>query len=147
MDAIVLCGGFGSYLHPGSAERIGLIPPGFAGKAVAIGNAAGNGAGQILQSAHKRDEAARTVARMETVELASNPLFQRALHRRDALLSAAANGKRAAAQGAAPRQTGNARGAASGWDAAPLFQPKERPAPSAAPRAHGCGGSPASSSG
>lgn len=75
MDAIVLCGGFGSYLHPGSAERIGLIPPGFAGKAVAIGNAAGNGAGQILQSAHKRDEAARTVARMETVELASNPYF------------------------------------------------------------------------
>lgn len=75
VDQIVLCGGFGSYLRPASAERMGLIPPGFAKKAVAIGNAAGNGAGQILQSEQKRACAAAIVQQMETVELATNPYF------------------------------------------------------------------------
>lgn len=75
MDQIILCGGFGSYLRPVSAERIGLIPPGFAGKASAIGNAAGNGAGQILQSEQKLASAAAIVQRMETIELATNPYF------------------------------------------------------------------------
>ncbi|MEA4970668.1 MAG: ASKHA domain-containing protein [Candidatus Pelethousia sp.] len=75
IDQIILCGGFGSYLRPASAERIGLIPPDFAKKTVAIGNAAGNGAGQILQSVHKRGEATEIVRRMETVELATNPYF------------------------------------------------------------------------
>ena len=75
IDAIILCGGFGSYLRPASAESIGLIPPGFAQKAIAIGNAAGNGAAQILQSAHRQQEAERLVQRMETVELASSPYF------------------------------------------------------------------------
>lgn len=76
IDQIILCGGFGSYLNPFSAETIGLIPPGFAEKSTAIGNAAGNGAGQILQSVHKLDAATAIVQRMETVELASNPYFR-----------------------------------------------------------------------
>lgn len=75
MDRIILCGGFGSYLRPLSAERIGLIPPGFAGKASAIGNAAGNGAGQILQSEQKCAAATAILERMETIELATNPYF------------------------------------------------------------------------
>lgn len=75
IDEIVLCGGFGSYLRPSSAEQIGLIPPGFSQKARAIGNAAGNGAGEILQSAEKQQQAVTIVREMETVELASNPYF------------------------------------------------------------------------
>ena len=75
IDTIILCGGFGSYLRPSSAEAIGLIPPGFAQKAIAIGNAAGNGAARILQSAGQRKEAERLVKYMDTVELASSPYF------------------------------------------------------------------------
>ena len=75
VDTIVLCGGFGSYLRPSSAETIGLIPPGFAKKAIAIGNAAGNGAARILQSREQQQEAARIVNSMNTVELASSPYF------------------------------------------------------------------------
>lgn len=75
IEQIVLCGGFGSYMRPECAERIGLLPPGFAVKSVAIGNAAGNGAGQILQSSSKRDEAKSIVTAMRTIELATNKFF------------------------------------------------------------------------
>ncbi len=75
LSAIVLCGGFGSYLRPESAERIGLLPPGAAAKTRAIGNAAGNGAGQILQSREKQREATGICARMENVELGTNKFF------------------------------------------------------------------------
>lgn len=57
LDHIVFCGGFGSYIDPHSAELIGLIPPGFAGKTIAIGNAAGTGASRILQSKQLEREA------------------------------------------------------------------------------------------
>lgn len=76
LDGILLCGGFGSRLRPSSAERIGLIPPGFSEKTMAIGNAAGNGAGQILQSAAKRREAQRIARQMEPVSLSASPYFQ-----------------------------------------------------------------------
>ena len=44
-------GGFGSWMDPASAERIGLLPEGLSGRTVSIGNAAGTGACRILQSA------------------------------------------------------------------------------------------------
>ena len=75
LDAIILCGGFGTYLRPESAERIGLLPPGVARKTRAIGNAAGNGAGQILQSKARLQEAKAICGQMETKELATNPFF------------------------------------------------------------------------
>lgn len=75
LDAVVLCGGFGSYMRPASAQRIGLIPPGTAARTKAIGNAAGNGAGQILQSAEGQAEARQIVTRMKVVELGTNKYF------------------------------------------------------------------------
>lgn len=75
IETIILCGGFGSYLRPASAEAIGLIPAGFSQKAIAIGNAAGNGAAQILQSSARQQEAIQLVRSMSTVELASSPYF------------------------------------------------------------------------
>ncbi|MDR1949069.1 MAG: ASKHA domain-containing protein [Spirochaetaceae bacterium] len=75
LDAIVLCGGFGSYMRPKSAERIGLLPPGCAEKTRAIGNAAGNGAAQILQSRQKQQEARAIARHMDTIELATNRFF------------------------------------------------------------------------
>jgi uncharacterized 2Fe-2S/4Fe-4S cluster protein (DUF4445 family) len=75
LDNIILCGGFGSYLRPESAERIGLLPHGGAAKTMAIGNAACNGAGQILQSKARKQEAEDVCDLMETVHLATNQFF------------------------------------------------------------------------
>ncbi len=72
---IVLCGGFGSNIDVRSAEGVGLIPPGFAGKTKAIGNAAGAGAGQILQSRLALEEALRIAAATEAIELSYSKYF------------------------------------------------------------------------
>lgn len=76
LDHIVFCGGFGSYIDPRSAEFIGLIPPGFAGKTVAIGNAAGTGASRILQSRALEQEAMAIANMAHAVELSTDPLFK-----------------------------------------------------------------------
>ena len=73
---IVFCGGFGSYIDPHSAELIGLIPPGFAGKTIAIGNAAGTGASRILQSKQLEREAMGIATKAHAVELSTDPLFK-----------------------------------------------------------------------
>lgn len=75
LSKIVLCGGFGSYIDTRSAEGIGLIPPGFAEKTIAIGNAAGTGAGQILQSRERLVEAQRIAYEAEAVELSYSKYF------------------------------------------------------------------------
>ncbi|MEL7610205.1 MAG: ASKHA domain-containing protein [Bacillota bacterium] len=77
IDQIVLCGGFGSFLRPASAEKIGLIPPACASKSRAIGNAACNGAGQILQSREKWEESLRIAEQMHTIELSTSPAFSK----------------------------------------------------------------------
>ena len=76
LDHIVFCGGFGSYIDPHSAELIGLIPPGFAGKTIAIGNAAGTGASRILQSKQLEREAMGIATKAHAVELSTDPLFK-----------------------------------------------------------------------
>lgn len=76
LDQIVLCGGFGSYMNPISAERIGLIPEGTAQKAVAIGNAAGTGAGWMLQSQVQIEQAMQFVQKAEVIELSVSDFFK-----------------------------------------------------------------------
>lgn len=75
---MLIAGGFGSGIRPKSAERIGLIPEGFAEKAVSVGNAAGAGAAMMLLSEHFLHESEHLSMSAETVELASNPLFMEA---------------------------------------------------------------------
>lgn len=77
LDGILLCGGFGSRLDPLSAEAIGLLPSGAAAKTKAIGNAAGAGAGRILQSRACRDEAAGIPDCSRLVELSASGYFQK----------------------------------------------------------------------
>lgn len=77
LDGIVLCGGFGSRLDPASAQRIGLLPEGMASRTSAIGNAAGAGAGWILQSAGMAAEAGRIAAMAQLVELSTSSFFQK----------------------------------------------------------------------
>lgn len=76
LDGIILCGGFGSFLDPRSAEIIGLIPAGTAAKTTAIGNGAGTGAGWMLQSAQQVEESLRFVERAELIELSTSEVFK-----------------------------------------------------------------------
>lgn len=75
LSRIILCGGFGSSIQPQSAAQIGLIPYAMSGRTLAIGNAAGIGAGYILQSIDRLEEARRIAQRAQTVELATHPYF------------------------------------------------------------------------
>lgn len=75
LTSIILCGGFGSSIQPQSAAQIGLIPYSMGGRTLAIGNAAGIGAGYILQSVDRLEEARRIAQRAKTVELATHPYF------------------------------------------------------------------------
>ncbi|HPU58913.1 MAG TPA: ASKHA domain-containing protein, partial [Candidatus Avimonas sp.] len=67
--------GFGSRLDIKSAEKIGLIPPGFSKKAYAIGNAAGSGASMLLLSEILRIQSEQIAGLAKTVELSTHPYF------------------------------------------------------------------------
>ena len=78
IDSVLLAGAFGSFLKPESACRIGLLPPELLEKITAVGNAAGSGAKLMACS---KEEFARTdelISKIEFIELASLPDFQRA---------------------------------------------------------------------
>ena len=70
-----LAGAFGSFLSPDSACTIGLIPPELRGRIRAIGNAAGEGARDVLLNGEMWDYAAKTAQETEFLELASMPEF------------------------------------------------------------------------
>ena len=75
VDELIIAGGFGSFIRPESAERIGLIPGGFAKKARAIGNAAGAGASMALLSRACRDDSDSVYELAETIDLSTNKVF------------------------------------------------------------------------
>lgn len=79
LKALLLAGTFGSYLRPQSAAAVGLVPnnPFLIAPARAIGNAAGRGALLYLLSEHKRRLAQSLDKRIEVVNLAGHPDFQR----------------------------------------------------------------------
>lgn len=70
-----VAGGFGSYLDMKSAERIGLVPQGFAQKTTVMGNAALAGASMLLLDSSCTRECKEIASRAETLELATNPVF------------------------------------------------------------------------
>ena len=73
IEQVYLAGAFGTFLNPRSACRTGLLPPELETKIKPIGNAAGNGAVQIVC---QRDALARTdaiVAGTEHLDLATLP--------------------------------------------------------------------------
>lgn len=77
VDRVLLAGAFGSLIDPVSALTIGLLPQIPQEKVSAVGNAAGDGARLALLSETIRRRAAVLAGRMETVELATHPNFQR----------------------------------------------------------------------
>ena len=60
-----------------SAIGIGLLPQAFSGRITSIGNAAGAGAGMLLQNQAICEEAKRIISIAETVELSSDPYFSK----------------------------------------------------------------------
>jgi uncharacterized 2Fe-2S/4Fe-4S cluster protein (DUF4445 family) len=76
-DRVILAGAFGTYIDKYHALAIGMLPDCDADAVVSVGNAAGDGARFALLSLRKREEAAWAAAKVEFVELATDPDFQK----------------------------------------------------------------------
>ena len=76
LEAVYLAGGFGTYVRPDAAVRVGLLPGIAADKVVALGNAAGAGAARVLVDDSSAAEAEGIVARCRYVELSGSAAFQ-----------------------------------------------------------------------
>jgi len=75
---VLLCGAFGSFLNPGSACSIGLLPKELEGKTVSAGNLAGAGARMLALDRSQLAAAEQLAARTEYLDLGSVPEFRRA---------------------------------------------------------------------
>ncbi len=75
ISALLLSGGFGSYIRPESAARIGLIPPDLLPVTRAVGNTAVRGAGMALVSASARQRLSALQRNLEYKELSMLPAF------------------------------------------------------------------------
>lgn len=74
---VLLCGAFGSYINPGSACDIGLIPPVLLSRIKAAGNAAGSGSRMAACSQKEFLQSDRLVEHIEALELSVLPEFRR----------------------------------------------------------------------
>jgi uncharacterized 2Fe-2S/4Fe-4S cluster protein (DUF4445 family) len=72
----IIAGAFGTYIHIGSAVKIGMFPDLPIQRFHQVGNAAGIGAKQALISAKRRRTAYEIVDRIEYIELTTHPDFQ-----------------------------------------------------------------------
>ncbi len=77
LDRVVLAGGFGSHIDPVYALVLGMLPDCDVDRVVSAGNAAGTGALMLLLDAASRQVLDRLVDRIEKVETAIEPDFQR----------------------------------------------------------------------
>ena len=75
LAVLYLCGGFGSFLTPSSAETVGLIPDGTSEKTVVMGNGAVTGAAMLLLDKTNIDKISGIVASSRYVELSGNDIF------------------------------------------------------------------------
>lgn len=75
VDSVTLAGGFGSYLDPGSAAGIGMLPEALAKKAHALGNCSLAGARMALLSLEKRQELYSIQKACRYLDLSGNALF------------------------------------------------------------------------
>ena len=75
LEAFCIAGGFGSMIDVNTAAAIGLIPKEVLPAARAVGNAAGMGAGMLLQSRKVLEESERLAEEAHILELSANPFF------------------------------------------------------------------------
>ncbi|GAB6180445.1 hypothetical protein JCM14036_17640 [Desulfotomaculum defluvii] len=77
IDYLLLAGGFGNYLQPANAQRIGLLNKISSAKVQQVGNAAGVGAIRILLSYQERKRAENLQTAFKHLELANDERYQR----------------------------------------------------------------------
>ena len=77
IQKVFLAGAFGTYLDPQSAMIIGMYPDVPLERVQFVGNAAGSGARMALLSREVRQNSDRIAQRIDYVELAADPSFQR----------------------------------------------------------------------
>jgi uncharacterized 2Fe-2S/4Fe-4S cluster protein (DUF4445 family) len=77
IQKVFLAGAFGTYVDPQSAVIIGMYPDVPLERVQFVGNAAGSGARMTLLSREARENSDRIVQRIEYIELAADPRFQR----------------------------------------------------------------------
>jgi uncharacterized 2Fe-2S/4Fe-4S cluster protein (DUF4445 family) len=75
VECLYLAGGFGNYLDIDSAANIGLVPSGFAAKTRVIGNAALQGAAQVLVNEDFSERKLLESLHVELLELGANKNF------------------------------------------------------------------------
>jgi uncharacterized 2Fe-2S/4Fe-4S cluster protein (DUF4445 family) len=73
----ILAGAFGTFLNPENACRIGLLPEELSGKITAAGNLAGVGAKMLVLNQGQLRLSQELLNRVEFLELAQLPTFQR----------------------------------------------------------------------
>lgn len=76
LEGIFMAGAFGNYLDPKQAIRIGILPPIKSERVANCGNAAADGAVEVLLSEEKRKQASLLADRIKYVELATRSDFQ-----------------------------------------------------------------------
>ena len=82
ISALYIAGGFGNYLNPQSAEKIGLLPQELAQNAKAVGNAALAGALMFLFSTDMKEQAEIVAKDAMVLDLSTNPIFSEQYIRR-----------------------------------------------------------------
>ena len=91
VSRLYIAGGFGSWIDPWAAQRIGMLPAGLTGRVEAVGNAAGLGACLVARSQGMADLAQHTADHAQAVELDTLAGFQERFV--EALLFPAAGGR------------------------------------------------------
>lgn len=76
VDALYLAGGFGNYMNPASAVRVGMLPHELKEKIITVGNTSGTGAMMHVLSDDFMPYALDVVQKSELVELSSHPDFE-----------------------------------------------------------------------
>lgn len=75
ISTLYIAGGFGHYLNPQSAARIGLLPRSLSQKIKAVGNAALDGAALLLLDKNAIKRATALASAATTLELSTSPVF------------------------------------------------------------------------
>lgn len=76
VDAVYLAGGFGNYMNPASAIRVGMLPYELKKKIITVGNTSGTGAVLHVLSNDFMRYAEEVIQKSELVELSSHPEFE-----------------------------------------------------------------------
>jgi len=79
LDRVYLAGSFGTYINKENARRIGLVPAVPLNKIIQVGNAAAEGAKEMLLSRKRRKLAEKSVEKAQHIDLALIPNYGRRL--------------------------------------------------------------------